>query len=246
MIAKKKREYKKEGGLYSFNFKALKEWNKRQKRGTQAAVIKLLDEKGIGSRSAFYAWLKEDDAPENLERVERLEDLLGFPRGGLLTAITSEKELSEEASMNARIIESRERDSARTIYEKMCDMIRGLEYWNPEIWLMAGIPLTQEGFRYLGNQPHPFEYRDSLIQEIRKAAFDFPMQMRDQLISFVRDAFGDGCYETGMMYFESEEYKAYLKMNNLDDTPDVKELYSGAYIEGLYKKLDEIFAEYLQ
>jgi len=148
--------------------------------------------------------------------------------------------------MNVRIIESRERDSARTIYEKMCDMIRGLEYWNPEKWLVAGMPIGSEGFRYLGNQVHPFEYRDSLIQEIRKAAFDFPMQMRDQLISFVRDAFGDGCYETGMMYFESEEYKAYLKKNNLDDTPDVKELYSDAYIEGLYKKLDEIFVEYLQ
>ena len=244
MTIKQKREYIREGRAFSFNFTELENWNKRQKHGTQANLIRILEQKGIASRSAFFAWLRGENAPSDVEIVSKLENLLSLPPDALLLE-KNNISTTEDTNMNARNIEGFERDAARTIYKKMCDMIRGLEYLDPDRWLMSGIPLTQDGFRYLGNQTHPFEYRDGLIQEIRKAGFDFPKQMRNQLISFVRNAFGDGCYETGMMYFESEEYKSYLKRNELDDTADIRELYSDAYIEDLYKKLDEIFREYL-
>lgn len=245
MTTQKKREYRIGGRVFSFNFKEFQNWNKRLKWGGQAKAIKLLTEKGIASRTAYYAWLREESAPSDIETVRRIEDLLSLPPDKLLTEIVLEKETTEAGNMKERIIDEQERNSARKTYERLCDMIRGLEYFDPDQWLKHGYPTTPKGFRYLGRQTQPFDYRDEIIVEIRKAGFDFPKRMRDQLISFVRDAFGEGCYETGLMYFESREYKEYLEKNKLENTPEVRELYSNAYIEGLYEKLDGIFEEYL-
>lgn len=238
--------YTVDGITYVFNREAFRwQYDKvgSSKRGRKTEIKEQIAELGY-DRNTIEGWIKKKHGPSDLKTVRYLEDILGAPVGSFLTPRTKSTQKNNMEENMMREIKDYERDAARKLYAEMCGMIDGLEYF-PEEFTKATHLGTPEGFKYLGREPFPFMYRDNLIQNVRKVGFDLPKRTRDQLIDFIFDAFGDGCYERGMMYFESQAYKDYLEKKGLENNDDVRDSYSVWYIGQLYERLDAIFADYL-
>lgn len=244
------RAFQGENGVnYYFDYKKFKEQfdYMTRKRGTKKTLYEQLNNLLNCEVSTIEGWRKGNSGPSDLKIVRKLENFFNMPPDSFLTLKTKSMQKNELEENTMREIKDYERDVARKLYAQMCDMVDGLEYY-PEKFIQgtAGrIYSTPQGFKYLGEEAFPFMYRDNLIQNVRKAGFDLPKQTRDQLIDFIFKAFGDGCSDTGMMYFESQEYKDYLEKNGFENSDDTRDLYSVLYIKKLYERLDAIFADYL-
>lgn len=244
------RAFRLKDGIYFFNSNKFREMYNgiRYKRHGEKSKLKKEISKELNCEiPTIEGWIKGNSGPSGIDLVNKLEAFFNVPSGSFLTPQTKSMQKNTLEGKTMHEIKDHERDIARKLYTEMCDMIDGLEYYSNEfIQATAGrMGNTPQGFKYLGTEAFPFLYRDHLIQNVRKAGFDLPKQLRDQLMTFILEAFGDGCYDTGMMYFESQGYKDYLERTNLADNDDTKERYSVMYIDRLYEKLDSIFADYL-
>lgn len=244
------RPFKVDGIDYIFNYPEFKQrFNLKATMYEKKEILyEQLADWACRSIDTVKGWYKGYFGPADLDTVKKVEAFFDAPADSFLTPLKKPTEKTELEENEMCEIKDYERDTARKVYTEMCDMIDGLEYFPEELTrgtagLIGG---TAQGFKYLGKEAFPFMYRDNLIQNVRKAGFDLPKRTRDQLIDFIFEAFGDGCSDTGMMYFESQAYKDYLEKNEFENSDDTRELYSVLYIKQLYEKLDAIFADYLR
>ena len=85
--------------------------------------------------------------------------------------------------------------------------------------------------------------RFAMLREVRRASFDLPKDLTDQLSEIINDIFGPNLDDPDG-YFASEDYRDYLKTNGWADADEYRYLYSAVFVSKHYERLERLFSDY--
>lgn len=224
--------------------------NLGSKRGKKKKFQNIVMERTGKSESAVKAWTSGINGPDNIEDVRTIAKCMDI----LIDVLLKDKLLNtnKKEYHKMREIKDSERNAARNLYESMCRMIHTAEiapeFDDEDMRLLKSAKAT---VRRNDNQPQfgsQEDYREYLLFEARKARFDLPRKVRDEVIELIGRTFGPFDLDSphfGEMYFRGDEYKEYLQTNGMKDDLETRYLYASIFAEKLRDQLDEIFADYL-
>lgn len=236
-----------DGADYWFSTKAFQKYynqtlKRRHKSGNKESLTKVIAEEVGASESTVKGWIAgKHGANLGKDKIEKLANLIFLddykkllePIEGIITK-------GEEEQMANRIITESERNAARNLYGEMCDMIK-MCVWEPPILLEHPEYEVRIKCKFSNQEEARYYYHDA----IRKTALDLPESMRDELMMLVDRGFGNSDAEFNEMYFNSDEYRDYLKKNDRKDNADSRCLYSAGFIDQMRSELDRIFDAYI-
>ena len=238
------RQFIKDGIRYVFNSEQFRrEYDLRGTiRGEKTHVIRKLIEETHREEATVKTWIKGTGGPNDLSLVAVIERVLDLEADALLKPVTPP--VSDNTEKENSMITEKQREIAHALYGEMCEMIYTV---TDSIGIMDFDPndptsdFPREAIPKYHNQE---EYRDALILTIRKTGIYLPADLRNQAIDLVQRAFGPWDAESNDMFYNGEEYEAYLTANGWKDEPNVRYTYSRNFREALYRELDRMFKSY--
>ena len=182
------------------------------------------------SVSTIRGWLDGRHGPSDKKSVEALAKVFGRDVYDFL-------EVAERNDVKMKIDEY-ERKVARGIYGEMLEMIQLIKWEDP----LDDFPsIRAEVHGRFDNQE---EAREHYLLAIRKTSLDLPVEIRAKLVDLVECCFGPFDIEYNEMYFNSPEYKEYLKKNDWHDNCEARYKYSATFRNDMTNRLNEILSEY--
>lgn len=211
-------------------------------RGEKTRLIKQLMEQTDRSEDTVKTWVKGSGGPNDLSLVSTIERVLGLKADTLLIPVTPP--VDDNTAKETAMITEKQREIAHALYGELCEMIY---FVTDSIGIMDFDPNDPTADLPRASAPkyhNQEEYRDALILTIRKTGIYLPADLRNQAIDMVRRAFGPWDAESNDMFYNAEEYEAYLTANGWKDEPSVRYTYSRNFRESLYRELEQMFKDY--
>lgn len=196
-------------------------------------------EKIMVSSSALKQWESGRNGVSDLERVKEIARHLLMDDYHKLLMPRSNGEEKENSVMMNRMIDEKEREVARSIFEEMAEYIFSFEE-----------SLGFENFEYNLVNDTPMDvgiFEQKLGLHIKKIRFDLPKTTVDNLSDLYHEI-GDLINE-GFSVFSTEEYANYIRGTDTENSADhwyVKAAYCSRKADEYYEKLCEIMKDYLK
>ncbi len=240
------------GREYIFNYQKFKSiWdNLPSYGGEKTKIINLVfqnSDNGISGNSTFYAWVQNKNGPRNLVILHALEKALNLEEDSLLMEKNYESNKKEKGKM--REISENERNVARELYMKMCDLLElaeSLPEYTDKNMMVFRASRCVSAPNDMGNTDRTIDdERFEFERYIRKARFDVPQKLCTELIQIVNDIYGPVLYEAPTeMFFNSPDYKEYKRSNNITDETEARYVYSAVFVAGIRERLELLFKDY--
>ena len=196
-------------------------------------------EKIMVSSSALKQWESGRNGVSDLERVKEIARHLLMDDYHKLLMPRSNGEEKENSVMMNRMIDEKEREVARNIFEEMTEYIYSFE----ESW---GFEDFNYAFVYSSSEEVMIA-EQNLDLNMKKIRFDLPKMIADNLADLFREI--GYREEEGSSVFETEEYAKYVKdpgAEKIPYDPYVKAAYCSRKADEYYEKLCGIMKEYLK
>ncbi len=237
-----KKRYPLNGRKYYFNYEAFFERFDACCRIKSKKMIELEKEIATtfgGSYETVEGWRKGNNSPKDLGVIQKIAKIFIMDYMDLLIPEEEENKHMKEAITDAV------REAAKNIYCKLCELIDAIEWPGDPAQQEYNLEYTSVHLRELHLNNHE-DHRHYLKMLIRKSSFDLPRNFRKKLEAFVDECIGpyDEDYPF-YQYFFSDTYNDYLEDNAFDDNVLPKHIYTVNHVLNMYKKLDEIFADYI-
>ena len=199
-------------------------------------------------------WHLGKHGPSCIEDVRAMEKVLGcnlllpYPDTRKTNIDWREADMNTAAfpaQQNVQKYEEVRRNSARSVYGIVCDLIRAQQkllynYWN------AGFPVIADPY-----VPDDFPVYSDVQNDIRKYGFDLPRELLEEIMRFVRDIYGswdihleEAAADQGI-YEHKERFDRWLgRTGRQEDFFEWCE-FLNEYTLNNYDLLDEIFEDYI-
>lgn len=233
---------------------------KAETRKTKEALRREIAECVHVTEDAVKNWLrtKNGNAPGDEEKVYDLEDFFHVERGYFLKPVLNEKENTHmNTAYTVQKTDNHELEAAKSLYISILetidahevhypDFIKGLPWGNIESIPDACYGMSKERYK--------------LILAIRKTAMDLPESVRLSAMELVNDIYGPEL-EDEESFYETEDFKAYVNtdeyracrekwkadgMSNMEIQYFEYTDYNAYKTAEFYRRLDEIFADYIK
>lgn len=236
-----------DGVEYVFNCNTFRDAIRRMSRlakkngvvGSVEAFREDFAEKIMVSSSALKQWESGRNGVSDLERVKEIARHLLMDDYHKLLMPRSNGEEKENSVMMNRMIDEKEREVARNIFEEMTEYIYSFE----ESW---GFEDFNYAFEYSSSEEVMIA-EHNLDLNMKKIRFDLPKMIADNLADLFREI--GYREEEGSSVFETEEYAKYVKDTGAEKIPNdpyVKAAYCSRKADEYYEKLCGIMKEYLK
>lgn len=240
-----------DGIEYVFNYKKFRDEIRRisrlmKQKGSVSSVEEYREvfaEKIMVSVSALKQWETGRNGVSDLERVKEIAMHLYLPDYRKLLMPKSEPVEKENSVMMNRVIDEKEREVARRVFERMVDYIRlfcdteGFADFSHNL-------LCKDGMDY-------YYYAEELQVEIDKMRFDLPQDIYFAIVRLYREieATGGDDLDFDWSIYDGEEYKSFVRDTFIGDVADTS-FVKGAFLERKYEEYYEnlcvIMKDYLK
>lgn len=217
--------------------------------GASEAMYNAIAEKACCGRRTVVNWMKGINQPSDIKMIEAIEDIMGLERGALLIPTYSAEKPVDTEEYNARREIEQMFNYVNALFGKMCEMIyfvtQGLgskEPVDPEFpeideYYNDSIPIE----RKYKNQE---QYRNQCILDVHKSSLCLSQSTVQKCVALINDAFGEKDPVNNDCFYNSEQYREYLKTANMIDSAESRLIYGGIFRKELLDRLVDIFRDY--